>query len=60
MYRDGQIRYVSEERQDDVNFLCPVIYPSLKELNSKDEWDEVKAQYITRNKFETIWVSIFS
>ncbi|GAB4019863.1 DUF6881 domain-containing protein [Spirosoma koreense] len=57
IYRDGRIERVSEDTQDEYNFLNPQVYPSLEELNSKDEWDEVKAQEIIKDDFETIWAN---
>lgn len=57
IYRDGRTERVSEDTQDEYNFLNPQVYPSLEELNSKDEWDETKAQEITKDDFETVWAN---
>ena len=57
IYRDGRAVCISEQTQDDDNLLSDQVYPSLQELNSKDEWDETRAQEIARKEFETIWNS---
>lgn len=57
LYETGEIGFAFDNIEYNEAGLSEKPFPPLEELNSKDEFDEVKASEIKKDEFEHIWVN---